>query len=542
MRTQIIITGILLLSVLIFSSESHAQNRTYAPLDESIPTNKTINSKIGKLQFPLGYPTERTAQMLEDEMLYIQAVTAYTNTIQGASLWALRKGFAELGVNDGDFIVSPEMVDGKALMLTANMDTYYFWGNVDLSDGPLVVETPPNVLGILDDFWFNWISDFGLAGPDKGQGGKFLLIPQGYKGNLPEGGYYICHSKTNLVTVLGRMFLIDNSTETSINTVKEHLKVYPYVEGAHGTSVASYLNGEASLAKPATKGSLKLVDVSGKDFNTLPPVNYMHFEYINELIQSQPAGAISPEIAGQLAAIGIVKGKEFNPDEKTKAILTKAVEVANAYSRTAAMGALPNNKFRYYDKNSSWCNPLFDGGYTFITPPPEIGKNGEVIPYDNDGAIKLSARTSFFYIATGITPAMCMRLTGIGSQYLLGMIDSEGRPLNGKNTYKLTLPPNIPQERFWSTTIYDNQTRSMIQTDQRYPRAGSQSYPSPAAEENEDGSITLYYGPDKPDGVPDGNYVKTIPDRGWFQIIRCYSPTKGFFDKSWKPGEVERIK
>lgn len=535
-------TTIITLVIVCIAMTSFGQQRAYAPLDESVPTGESIDSKIGKLDFPLGYPTAETAQMVEDEMLYIHAVNAYNNTIQGASLWAIRIGFAELGAMDGDFIVSPEMVDGKSLMLTANMDTYYFWGNIDLSDGPLVVETPPNVLGIIDDFWFNWISDFGLAGPDKGQGGKFLVVPQGYEGILPEGGYFICHAKTDLVTVLGRMFLVNNSTEVSNKTVKENLKVYPYVPGSHGTSVASYLKGNAPLTKSAMKGAPKFVDVSGKDFNTLPPANYKHFEYINELIQSQPVGAINPEIAGQLAAIGIVKGKVFNPTEKQKAILTKAVEVANAYSRAAAMGALPNNKSRYYEESSSWYNPLFDGGYTFMTPPPEIGEKGQVIPYASDGARKLAARTSFFYLATGITPAMCMRLTGIGSQYLVGATDSNGEALNGSNTYKLTLPPNIPQERFWSTTVYDNQTRSMIQTDQRYPRAGSQSYPSPAAEEKADGSITLYYGPEKPDGVTEGNYVKTIPDRGWFQIIRCYSPTEGFFDKSWRPGEVELVR
>jgi hypothetical protein len=516
--------------------------RSYAPLDESIPTERTIKSKIGKLEFPLGYPTDETAWMLEDEMLYINAVAAYTNTVQGASLWALRKGLADIGIKDGEFFVSPEMVDGKSLMLTANMDTYYFWGNLDLKDGPLVVETPPNVLGIFDDFWFNWISDFGLAGPDKGQGGKFLLVPEWYNGSLPEGGYYICYSKTNLITMLGRMFLVDNSTETSVNTVRDYLKIYPYVEGGLGTSVASYLNGEAPLEMEGKPVTPRMVDISSVDFNTLPPSNYLHFEYINELVQSQPVGALSPEIAGQLAAIGIVKGKEFNPDEKTKAILTKAVEVGNAFSRTAALGALPNNGSRYYDEKSSWYNPLFDGGYTFMTPPPKIGKNGEVIPNETDGARKLAARTSFFYLATGITPAMCMYLTGIGSQYIAGAVDSEGNSLNGSNTYKLTLPPNIPQVRFWSTTVYDNQTRSMIQTDQRYPRAGSQAFPSPAAEANDDGSITIYYGPEKPAGVQDGNYIKTIPDRGWFQIIRCYSPTEGFFDKSWRPGEVELVK
>ena len=537
-----IISAFVIAITISMNSAIAQEERTYKPLDESIPTKGVINSRLGTLNFPLGYPTDETARLLEEEMLYINAVTAYTNTIQGASLWALRKGFAELGVKDNEFIVSPEMVDGKALMLTANMDTYYFWGNLDLSDGPLVVETPPNVLGIFDDFWFNWISDFGLAGPDRGQGGRFLLVPQGYTGKLPEGGYYIRYSKTNLVTMLGRMFLVDNSTETSIRIVEDNMKIYPYVEGGEGTSVASYLNGEAKLALVGNSAKPRLVDVSGKDFNTLPPVNYSHFEYINELVQSQPVGALDSEIAGQLAAIGIVKGMEFNPDEKTKEILNKAVSVANAYSRTAALGALPNNKFRYYDDKSSWWNPLFDGGYLFMTPPPEIGKDGTIIPYEKDGARKLSARTSFFYLATGITPAMCMRLTGIGSQYLVGMVDSEGNPLNGKNTYILILPKGIPQERFWSTTVYDNQTRSMIQTDQRYPRAGSQSYPSSAAEANEDGSITLYFGPEKPEGVPEGNYIKTLPNRGWFQILRCYSPTEGFFDKSWRPGEVEKMK
>lgn len=537
-----LLTSVAISALILSSGIAYAEGeRTYKEIDESIPTLETYDSKIGKLNFPLGYPTPDTAQSLEDEMLYINAVNSYNNTIQGASLWALRKGFAELGAMDGDFIISPEMVDGKSLMLTANMDTFYFWGNVDLSDGPLVIETPPNVLGIIDDFWFSWISDFGLAGPDKGKGGRFLLVPQGYEGTLPEGGYYIKHSKTDLVTVLGRMFLENNSTEISEETVRQNLKIYPYVEGGEGTSVGSYLNGDGPLSSLAEEQTPKFVDVSGKDFNTLPPANYQHFEYINELVQSQPVGALSPEIAGQLAAIGIVKGKEFNPDQRTKEILTKAVIVANAYSRTAAMGALPGNGFRYYSEDTSWWNPLFDGGYTFMTPPPEIGENGEVIPYDSDGARKIASRTSFFYLATGITPAMVMRLTGIGSQYLVGSVDSNGNPLNGSNTYKLTLPENIPQERFWSTTVYDNQTRSMIQTEQRYPRAGSQSFPTPAAKPNEDGSITLYFGPEKPEGVFEGNYVKTLPDKGWFQILRAYSPSKGFFDKSWKPGEVEIV-
>jgi hypothetical protein len=284
-----------------------------------------------------------------------------------------------------------------------------------------------------------------------------------------------------------------------------------------------------------------MVDISGKSINTLPPADFNHFLYINELVQSEPATALDPEIAGQLAAIGIVKGQEFDPDEKTREILESSIRVANAASRTLAVGAMPNYAFRYYGEDSAWWNPLFAGGYQFMTPPPEIGEGGEIMPYQGDGARKLAARTSFFYLATGITPAMVMRLTNIGSQYIVAGVDANGDPLDGGRTYRLVLPPNPPHARFWSTTVYDNQTRSMIQTDQRYPRAGSQSYPSPAVQAADDGTITLYFGPEKPDGVFEGNFVKTKPGGGWFQILRFYSPTKPFFDKSWRPGEIEPV-
>ena len=523
------------------AGDATAEKRTYKPIPPFVPTPETIDSKIGRLEFPGGYPSDETAQKLADEMLYVHGVSAYTNTIQGASLWAIRKGFADIGVKDNEFIVSPEMMDGRALFLTANMDTYYFWSNINLKDGPIVVETPPGVLGIFDDFWFRWISDFGLPGPDRGKGGRYLLVPPGYTGELPEGGYFINHSRTNLVTMIGRMFLEGNSTEISEKVVKENLKVYPYAEGGEGTSIGSYLQGGARLGKMAEPKAPRMVDVSGISINTLPPADFGHFEYVNALVQSEPASALDPEIAGQLAAIGIVKGKPFKPDAKTRAILEKSVQVANAASRTAASGAMPNYGFRYYGEKSAWWNPLFDGGYQFMTPPPEIAADGAVKPYPSDGARKLAARTSFFYLATGITPAMVMRLTNIGSQYIVASVDADGNPLDGAKTYKLVLPRNPPHARFWSTTVYDNQTRSIIQTDQRYPRAGSQSYPSPAAEAAGNGTITLYFGPDKPNGVAEGNFVKTIPGRGWFQILRFYSPTKPFFDKSWQPGEVELV-
>lgn len=147
-----------------------------------------------------------------------------------------------------------------------------------------------------------------------------------------------------------------------------------------------------------------------------------------------------------------------------------------------------------------------------------------------------------FYVATGITPAMVMRLPNIGSQYFGNFFDATGRPLDGAKTYRVTLPRDIPAAKFWSFTVYDNQTRSMLQTPQRFPRAGSQTFPSPAAQASADGSTSIYFGPTKPADAREGNWIQTVPGRYWWVILRFYSPLQPFFDKSWRPGEIEEVK
>ena len=184
---------------------------------------------------------------------------------------------------------------------------------------------------------------------------------------------------------------------------------------------------------------------------------------------------------------------------------------------------------------------LFQGGYDFETPPPEVSADGTITVNPPTGARTLYARTAMFYYATGITPAMIMRLTGIGSQYLAAFVDSDGNYLDGAKTYKVTLPRDVPAEKFWSITLYDNQTRSMLDTPQRYPRAGSQSYPTPAAKANPDGSTTVYFSPTKPDGVNEGNWIQTDPKKGWNTLLRLYSPLESFFTKTWRPSEIELI-
>ena len=235
-----------------------------------------------------------------------------------------------------------------------------------------------------------------------------------------------------------------------------------------------------------------------------------------------------------------MKGKPFAPDARMKKILTDAAALGNATSRSLLLNPRGAEGFSYYP-GSAWTNMMWVSGFDFQTPPPMVTREG-IKPYPPTGATTLNARSAFFYGVTGITPAMCMRIPGIGSQYLFATLDAEKKYFDGAKTYKVTLPPNIPQARFWSFTLYDNQTRSMLDTPQRYPRAGSQGYPSPAAEANADGSTTVYFAPTQPAGIKRGNWIQTMPGKGWFAILRLYSPLEPFFTKAWRPSEIEAVR
>jgi hypothetical protein len=516
---------------------------TKTPVPAAVTTPSKVESGIGALEFTDGYPTRETAEKLRDHLDYLHGVEAFMNSIQGVSVYALRKGFLEAGINDGDVLIFSELMDSRSLFLTANADTVYYIAFLDLSDGPLVVETPEDALGVIDDMWFHWVTDFGLPGADRGQEGAYLLVGPGYDGPLPEGGYYVRHSRTNHAVVLGRSFINENPGNDPVPTadlIKAQMKIYPYAPGGAGSSIGGYLTGTGPLGQPASPQSPRFVEGTGLAFNTVPPNDFGHYELLDALVQMEPAEALDTELAGQFGALGIVKDERFAPDDRLRRILDDAVAAGNAASRTLGMAAHPTDDFRYYDGDSAWWIPLWVGGFEFTNPPPEITADG-IKPFPNKGARQLHSRTAFLYTATGITPAMCMRLTGVGSQYLIGNVDAAGEPFDGSKTYRLRLPKDIPAARFWSLTLYDNQTRSMLQTEQLYPRAGSQSYPSPAAEAESDGSTVVHFSPTKPDDVAASNWIQTDPEKGWFVILRLYSPLQPFFDKTWRAGEVEAV-
>jgi hypothetical protein len=513
-----------------------------AQTPQSIQTPDTVETRLGTLNFSDGVPSDETVEKVYDQLDFSRGVEAFLNSFQGASLAAIRNGFIENGVQDNDFFLFSELMDSSGLFLTGNADTVYLWGFVDLSDGPMVVDIPklslPSaMLGCIDDMWFGWVTDFGLPGPDRGHGGRYLVVGPGYDGPLPDSGFHVSHSRTNVVTVVGRAFMIDNDPTGPVAEIKASFHVYPYTAGAEGSAVATYLAGDGPLAADSEIPETKFVEGSGRVMNTIPPNDYSYWGLINDVIQAEPAGSGDPEILGQLAAVGIVKGKPFAPDKRMKAILEDAVAVGNATARAELFAPREGEGegFAYYE-GSDWRNPLFTGGYEFLDPPPQITADG-VVAAESDGARKLNARIAFFYLATVITPAMCMHLTGIGSQYLLATRDSKGENLDGAKTYKLNLPADIPFERFWSIMLYDNQTRSMLQTGQPKPDLGSQSG---TVEENDDGSIDIHFGPEAPDGA-ENNWLQTVPGKGFLPVLRFYSPKASFFDKSWQPSEIEPV-
>jgi hypothetical protein len=357
------------------------------------------------------------------------------------------------------------------------------------------------VLGFLDDFWFHYIIDIGNAGPDKGAGGKFLLLPPDYKGEVSQG-YFVARSRTYGVWFPGRGFKVNGDPRPAVEAIKRTLRIYP-------------------LAQVNNPPTTNFINVSGIPHNTIHANNFEFYEELNQIVQEEPSESLDPETLGLFASVGIEKGKNFAPDERMKKILTEAAAVGNATAR--ALTFRTRLKEAYYYPNSAWCVCAVGGSHEFLSQP---------------GVRNYDARTFMFYYATGITPAMFSKMVGVGSQYALAFVDAESKPLDGSKTYKLHLPPNIPAKDFWSLVVYDNQTRSELQTDQQFPSIGSQKK---GIIVNPDTSVDVYFAPTAPVGHED-NWVQTIPGKGWNVILRLYGPLQPWFDKKWRPNEIESVR
>ena len=524
----------------LLASTAAARAQVPEQVVDSLGAPPRIATAFGPLEFQDGVPTPATAERTYDMLDFTQALSAYNNSFRGASALAIVKGFEGIGAKPGDVVIFSKLMDSNSLFLTANADTVYYLAGLDLSQGPVVVEQPPASVGTINDMWFSWIIDVGGPGPDRGLGGKYLIVGPDYDGPLPEGGYFVGRSKTNFALYAARAYLQNNDPAPAVDLIKKTMKIYPYQPGSFGTSLAQALDGTVRIAPEPKIPETRFIEGSGLAFNTIPPSDFGFFELINENLQSQPATSYDIELAGQLAAIGIVHGKPFAPDARMKKILAEAAAFGQATGRALNWRyAMKHPDWAYYE-GSQWGSMLWQGGAFFETPPP-LFEAGMFKPLPPTGARTLDSRTAFYYGYTLDSPGMIMRIPGVGSQYLMGFLDADGNPFDGAKTYKVVLPPKVPAEAFWSLTLYDNQTRSMLRTPQNYPRAGSQSYPSPAAEAAADGTTTVWFGPTQPEGVARGNWIQTVPGKGWFTILRLYSPLPAFFDKSWRIGEIEPV-
>lgn len=500
-----VLTSLLVLLLAGCGKQESSQTTSGVPkmataIPPEITTPDRVETRIGTLKFFDGMPDRATVEKVYDNLDFLRGVEVFLNAMPGASVFAYRQGARGSGFGNGEIGIMENLMDSRSLFLTPNTETVYALSWLDLKDGPLVVESPPNVLGIVDDFWFRYVADLGNAGPDRGQGGKFLFLPPGYEGDVPEG-YFVFRSSTFGNLIFWRGFLVNGDTKPAVANFKENTRIYP-------------------LAKAGNPPEQQFVNLSGRDFNTIHANNFRFYEEINQLVQEEPGEAIDPDFRGLLAAIGIEKGKPFEPDARMKSILTDAAAVANATARSILFANRDKEFFLY--PNSYWEVGFLGGSHEFLR---------------ND-ARYLDARTRMFYYATGITPAMARKMVGVGSQYAISFRDSQGNYFNGGQTYRLNIPVNPPVKDFWSIVVYDGQTRSMLQTDQQFPSLGSQKS---GVVTNADGSVDVYFGPKAPPGK-EGNWIQTVPGKSWNVILRLYGPLDPWFDKTWRPGEIELVK
>lgn len=475
------------------------------PIPTKIMTPDRVDTRIGTLEFTDGFPTAETAQRLYDHLDFMRAVEVFLNCIPAASLEAMRTGMTELGVAACNQVaIVDDLLDSKSLFLTGNTDTVYASAILNLDrDGPTVVEIPPGCgPGTVNDAWFRFVIDMGRPGPDRGEGGKYLIVPTGFSEPIPDG-YFVAESPSHINWLILRGLLTDGRPDAARANFREGLRVYP-------------------LSQIDSPLATEFIPMSGVRFNTIHANNAEFYDELAAVVEREPLEVIDPETRGLLAAIGIQKGIPFAPDARMQAILADAAAVANGTARAIAFKNRDPDAYLFPDRQ--WKTGFIGGDYRWL-----IG--------DGVGGRNLDARTLFFYVATVNTPAMALKMPGVGSQYALIDQDANGEYLDGASRYHLTLPPRVPAKDFWSVVIYDPQTRSELQTGQPFPSRNSQRDRLAA---HADGSITLTFGPDEPD-TDSSNWIETAPGKKWFAILRLYGPLEPWFERTWIPGDIEPL-
>lgn len=455
-----------------------------------------------------GYLSQDDVARLGEELVFQRAVQTYLWALPALNMYGMKEGSeAKFGKAYNVLPIFKKRLDAKTLITTPNSDVIYGLGYLDLKeDGPMVIEVPPGLQGIIDDFFQRpipsegeidgrkWAGDVGLPGPDKGKGGKYLILPPDYQGEIPQG-YFTYRAGTYGVFVFWRGFFKDPKQLEEPVKVMEQTKIYP-------------------LGKQDTARKMEFPDASGVPVKMLYPQDGTAFDMLSRFIEHEYVDPKDFEMRGMAADLGLIKGLPFKPDEKMKAMLDKAAKTASRISHAFAYGP---SALKYYP-DRQWLNP-------FAT-------NAE---FAGDSYNQLDARASFFTYAYSTSPGMAVNMENVGAKYPNAFKDADGDYLSGDQNYRLTLPKDIPAAIFWSVTVYDPITGSGLDNGQAFPSLNTMDKPK----QNADGTTDIYYGPTSPGEGK--NWIATLPGKGFFTILRLYGPKKAFFDKSWKPGDLEKI-
>ena len=461
------------------------------------PQAETLDTRIGKIEFTHafanGYPTDATVEKLFNELDFQRAVQAYIWSIPLVSMaqWQYSHEH-ELGAENGQAVYLESYKD-RLGGLTYNATTPYVLPFIDLADGPWVVVMPEGeVRGAAHDMWQMAITK--LTEP-----GKYLFVGPGQE--VPKDaeaqGYKVQQSPT--MNLLLGIRLMATDADARLAQLKK-LEVYPYAERAN----------------PRPRGYIR---PEGKPWMAAAPEGFTYFERLAEAINKEPVFERDRFFMAMLKPLGIEKGKPFKPTKEQKAILTEAALVGEAMAKTNDFSKRLEDA--HYMDGSHW-------EFATVSPPDQRREH-----YD-----ALDGRAAWFYEAVTNDPAMHGQKTGKGQVYLGAYKDKDGDWLDGGKNYTLHVPANVPAETFWSVTAYEVSTRTLINN--KYEIADRSSRMDLAM--NADGSVDIYFGPDKPAGDKARNWIPTEAGRAWFPYFRLYSPKQAFLDRTWVLPDIEKAK
>ena len=396
-------------------------------------------------------------------------------------------------------------INWKDQTLTPNPDTIYLNPYYNTKDvGPIVLEIPPasdegSITGSIDDAWQTALEDVGPAGVDKGKGGKYLILPPGYKDKPPDG-YIALPSATYTGFVILRSNLKSGSDADIAKAVAygKRIKVYPLSQAAH---------------PPPTK----FVDVYDVMFDSTIPYDLRFFQALDRFVQREPWLERDKVMIDQLKTIGIEKGKPFNPDANTQKILNAAAREAHAWL-----------DLKY---ETLFTTPFNEGTHWQLPALPGVSE-GMMTNFAEPNAYPVDGRGVAYSMAY-----FSAKHLGAGQYYLMTIADKNGQPFDGAANYRLTVPANAPVKLYWSATVYDRETHALI----RNLSPSSRSSHTPGLQKNTDGSVDIYFGPKAPEGK-ESNWVPTSAEGKFEVLFRLYGPEKPFFDKTWKLPDIEKVK